>query len=369
MSDAITAVYQIWGDQAEAAGRAAALAVEQSHEFPAELAPPHTAVSRGVVRELRPVPGGPVLATIDYPADLAGGELPQLLVLLFGNCSLLPGIRLVDLDLPQTLAASLGGPRVGLDGLRHLLGAWDRPLLATALKPVGLAAGELADLAYDLAVGGLDLIKEDQGLADQPWAPFDERVQRCAEAVATANAETGGRAIYLPALNGPVGEVDRRIALALDAGAGGFLLVPGVGGLDLIRHVAASVPPGVPLLAHPAFLGSFVTSPTAGIAHDVLFGLLLRLAGADAAVFPSFGGRFSFTPEQCRAIADGCLRPFAGLAASVPTPGGGMSVQRVPELVDFYGPDVMLLIGGELHRDGDRRAGAAAFRRAVQPTG
>ena len=43
-----------------------------------------------------------------------------------------------------------------------------------------------------------------------------------------------------------------------------------------------------------------------------------------------------------------------------------MNVGRVDELVQFYGSDVLLLIGGELHRDGDPRRAAAAFREAAE---
>jgi ribulose-bisphosphate carboxylase large chain len=32
----------------------------------------------------------------------------------------------------------------------------------------------------------------------------------------------------------------------------------------------------------------------------------------------------------------------------VPVPAGGMTTDRVPEMLDFYGADVMLLIGGAL---------------------
>jgi len=41
-----------------------------------------------------------------------------------------------------------------------------------------------------------------------------------------------------------------------------------------------------------------------------------------------------------------------------------MSVERVPEMVEFYGRDVVLLIGGELHR-GSRRERARAMREAA----
>jgi ribulose-bisphosphate carboxylase large chain len=32
----------------------------------------------------------------------------------------------------------------------------------------------------------------------------------------------------------------------------------------------------------------------------------------------------------------------------VPVPAGGMTTDRVAEMLDFYGPDIMLLIGGGL---------------------
>lgn len=363
---AITAVYELWGDPAGAASRAEALAVEQSHEFPSHLAPSHARRSLGHVLDLSQTGPETVLARVAYPESLAGGELPQLLVLLFGNCSLLPGVRLVDVELPPALARAVGGPRLGVAGLRELGDAPHGPLLATALKPVGLSAAELAEQAYQLALGGLDLIKEDQGLANQRWAPYAERVARCGEAVARANDETGGRAVYFPALNAPVSQLAERVDLAVAAGAGGFLVTPGIGGLDQLRHLAATLPAGLALLAHPALLGSFVTSPTSGIAHGTLFGTLLRLAGADAVIFPSFGGRFSFTPAQCREIAEQCSADLAGLRPALPAPGGGMSVQRAPELVEFYGEDVVLLIGGSLHEGGDLRRSAEAFREAAR---
>lgn len=366
MAETIRARYEIHGPVAEARRRAAALAVEQSHELPTELAPPHTQVSLGHVVGVTRVHDELALADVEYPAALAGGTLAQLLVLLFGNVSLQPGIRLVDVDLPPSLRGVGPGPRVGVDGLRALLDAPGRPLLATALKPVGLSPVELAGDAELLALGGVDLIKDDQGVADQVWARYDERVPRIAEAVARANERTGGSSRYLPALSGPVETLSRKVATALDAGAGGFLVLPGVGGLDQVRYVASLVPPGTPLLAHPALLGSFVVDPTHGIAPGLLFGPLLRLAGADAVVFPSFGGRFSFTPEQSLAIAEGLRRPWGGVPAALPAPGGGMSLERVPELVDTYGRDVVLLIGGELRRGGDLRAAAARFRTAVE---
>ena len=47
-----------------------------------------------------------------------------------------------------------------------------------------------------------------------------------------------------------------------------------------------------------------------------------------------------------------------------------MTLERVPEMLDFYGPDVMLLIGGNLLAAGAHlTAETAAFTRRVRTHG
>jgi ribulose-bisphosphate carboxylase large chain len=107
----------------------------------------------------------------------------------------------------------------------------------------------------------------------------------------------------------------------------------------------------LPILAHPAFLGSFVTCPDNGISHHALFGQIMRLAGADAVIFPHSGGRFGFSLQECREVADGTQAPLGPLKSIFPAPGGGMSLQRIPELLKFYGNEVIFLVGGDLLRN------------------
>jgi ribulose-bisphosphate carboxylase large chain len=155
------------------------------------------------------------------------------------------------------------------------------------------------------------------------------------------------------------------VQIAVEAGAGGLLVLPGITGFDHMRSLAADDAVALPIMAHPAFLGGFVSSPTGGIAHGTLFGTLMRFAGADMSIFPNYGGRFSFSPGACTEIADACLEPIDGFAPIGPAPGGGMTMDRVPEIRDFYGNDVVLLIGGDLHRGADLATTAAAFRSAI----
>jgi len=101
------------------------------------------------------------------------------------------------------------------------------------------------------------------------------------------------------------------------------------------------------LLAHPAFAGA------SRIAPPLLLGKLFRLFGADATIFPNHGGRFSYGRDTCLAIARASRDAWEGLAPILPVPAGGMSVERVPEMVADYGTDTMLLIGGGLLAAGD----------------
>ena len=45
-------------------------------------------------------------------------------------------------------------------------------------------------MAYDFAKGGIDLIKDDHGLANQNYAPYEERVRACCAAVSIHALDT-----------------------------------------------------------------------------------------------------------------------------------------------------------------------------------
>lgn len=361
------ATYHLTGSGAAARERAEAITVEQTIEFPADLIADddirHHVIGRiEALREL-----GPDLheAVISHAVETTGFELPQLLNVAFGNCSLFPGVRLVALDLPDDLLATWRGPRFGVSGLRELVGAPTRPMIATALKPMGRDAASLARMAATLVEGGLDIVKDDHGLADQPWATFRDRVRAVADAVVGANARTGHRAIYLPSVSGPADHILERARFAKEVGATGLLVIPGLTGLDTMRLLAQDASLAMPIMAHPAFQGSFVVDDRGGIEHGVLFGTLARLAGADLTVFPGYGGRFSFSREACASIVRACDARLGQMRPTSPTPGGGMTLDRLDELLAFYGPQSTLLIGGNLSR-GDLRANAERMRHAVE---
>ncbi len=301
--DRFSVTYRLFGSEQETRARAEDICIEQTVEFPGELCP------EGVIRDhvfgriesFAARDADSFQAVISYAVEIAAGELTQFLNVVFGNSSIKPGIRVEHLELPQSLLRCFKGPRFGRAGIRGLLDAPKRPLLSTALKPMGLSSKELAGLAYQFALGGMDIIKDDHGLTNQCCSPFEERVARCAEAVQRANRETGRRSIYAANITAPQSAVMKRARTAKDAGAGGLMVAPGIIGLDLMRELADEDSIALPIFTHPALQGSFVTSRN-GMAHGVIFGQLARLGGADATIFPNFGGRFSFSREECKDI-------------------------------------------------------------------
>ena len=144
-----TAVYHLAGAEAEARALADDLCVEQTVEFPPDLLPDGPIKDHvvGRVEDFGPRDGGGYRALVSFAIETVGSELTQLLNVLFGNTSLKHGVRVERLDLPPGLLARFRGPRLGRRGLRQLLGAPERPLLCTALKPMGLSPAELATMA------------------------------------------------------------------------------------------------------------------------------------------------------------------------------------------------------------------------------
>jgi ribulose-bisphosphate carboxylase large chain len=235
------------------------------------------------------------------------------------------------------------------------------------LKPLGLSAGELATLVHQIALGGVDIIKEDHGLTDQPFARFAERVARCAEAIRRANSRTGYQCLYVPNVTAPTDRLLDRAYEAKRLGAGGVMIAPGLAGWDTIRRLAVEEAFALPIFSHPAWLGTLVIDPDHGLTHQVVFGQLPRLAGADASIFVNYGGRFPFSQDDCRGIVFGATSSLGSYPAIFPVPAGGMTLDRLPDMHQFYGPQVIFLIAGGLYAHGpDLAENARQFRRRVE---
>ncbi len=331
----------------EALSLAGAIAREQTVE-----APPGVGGDRlqarmlGRIERLEPEGGGRWLARIAYPLEATTTELTQILNVAYGNVSLMDGVRLVGLELAPAVLRSLPGPRVGIKGIRSLARAPARPLVSAAIKPIGLTSSGLARQAAAFARAGVDVVKDDHGLTVQGSAPFRERTRVIAEAVAGANARTGGHTAYFPNLTGPLDTLEERLERVKALGLAGVVLCPSLMGLDALRQVAAG-PRALAVMAHPSH-GQTAPGRAEGIAPDVLLGTLYRVAGADIVVYVNAGGRFSWPEESCHAVNRRLREPLERHRRALPAPAGGVNAAEAGHWFGRYGPDTMLLIGGSL---------------------
>ena len=352
------AIYHVRSDARSIEARAQAIAVEQSVEMPLSAIEDQQILDEivGKVEAISQIGSGTFAVRIALARATAGNDAGQLVNMLFGNTSLQEDVVLHDAEFSDDIAAAFDGPNVGLAGLRARAGAAGRALTCSALKPQGLSPARLGELAARFARGGIDYIKDDHGLADQSYSPF---AARC-EAVAKALRETGARARYVPSLSGDLDALRAQIGAARNAGIDTVMVQPMIMGLSNFAKLAAENR-DVAFFAHPTLAGA------TRIAPQFLFGKIFRMLGADALVFPNHGGRFGYTPETCRAIAETALAEWHGLKPAVPVPAGGMTTNRVGEMLDFYGSEVMLLIGGALLDARERLTEAtAAFVEAVK---
>lgn len=346
--------YLLKGSKQEAFEKAQDICIEQTIEFPQDLVTKPLILDCiiGKIESFEEVEKG-YLAKISFAVEITSFEFTQLLNVIFGNISIKPGIKVQKINLPESFLKNFKGPKFGIEGIRKLLNVYERPLLFTALKPMGLSAKELGELAYKFALGGIDIIKDDHGLTNQIFAPFEERVKYCVEGVEKANQETGANAIYVPNITASYDETIVRAKKAQDFGSKGILISPALTGFDAIKKLADDEKFNIPIFSHPAFLGSYLTCCESGFSHYSLLGQITRLAGADGVVYPNFGGRFSFSKQECIDIAEATKADMANIKPIFPCPGGGMSLDKVPEMIRVYGKEVVFLMGGGLFRHSD----------------
>ncbi|HKY72840.1 MAG TPA: RuBisCO large subunit C-terminal-like domain-containing protein [Nitrospira sp.] len=348
----LTAVYEVGGNERLARARAERICLDQTIEADADLlVPSRHAGILGQLQNVEPLAEGRYAATIRYSGDLLGRDCSALLNLLFGTSSLRSDVRLLSFTLTKGLLSSWQGPRYGISGLRQAVGASNRPLLCGVLKPLGRSPGELAELAAQLVRGGVDLIKDDQGLLDQPFCPLHERVAYCVDAIGAAVAQRARACLYFVHVSGPLDVMRERAAQVRVLGATGLLVAPGLTGFDALRVLASDETLALPLASHPSFLGTQVSRRNDGLAPAVAYGLLPRLAGADMTIYPSYDSGYLMSREDCVSVALSCRQPWGHLLPTMPSLGGGVGRDRIPELTRTMGRDVVFVLGSRLQKD------------------
>ena len=136
----ISVTYRVQSRADQVEQVANALALEQSIEVPLKAVRDPSVLENivGRVESIDPVADTVFDVVVRLAAATTGFDVAQTINMLFGNSSLHSHVELVDAHFPNGFARHFGGPRFGIEGIRRLVGAHDRPLTSAAIKPQGL---------------------------------------------------------------------------------------------------------------------------------------------------------------------------------------------------------------------------------------
>ena len=110
------------------------------------------------------------------------------------------------------------------------------------------------------------MIKDDHGITNQPFCTFEERIKRCAAAVAETNAQTGQHTLYAANVSADGEAVLERAHYAKAMGATALMVAPALVGYGWLHRLATDDELGLPIITHPAMMGGFVLPGISGIA-------------------------------------------------------------------------------------------------------
>jgi len=294
-------------------------------------------------------------------------QIPIMLTATFGNISMGGDLKMVDLRFPKSYLKDFGGPKFGIEGVRKLLNVPKRPLLNNMIKPcVYTWADSFKDVFFEAAVGGCDIIKDDELVAAQDFNTLEQRVPAYMEMVDKAKEETGENTLFTVNITDKLDKFLENADKAQELGVNALMVNYLVMGLPALRKLAEDPSVKVPILAHMDFAGAMYMSPWHGVSSHLILGKFARLAGADIVVHPAPYGKASVISEKFSRVAQACRYPMANIKPMFPMPSGGITASMVDKVMKALGNDIVIGSGGGIHAHPDGpRAGATAFRQAI----
>lgn len=307
------------------------------------------------------------IVRIAFPATNFGPSFAMMLSSVIGNISSSGKVKLLDLEFPDSFLKEFKGPKFGVQGIRDLLGVYDRPLLNNMIKPcTGLDPQKTAELAYEAARGGVDIIKDDELVCDPPHCRLVDRVKAVVPAIKKADEEKGEKTLYAFNITDRTEKLKSNAMTVIENGGNCLMVNYNTIGLDAARMLAEDPDINVPILAHSDYTGAVYESPWSGMSINLIGATLPRLAGLDMVIALSPYGKFPMLMDSFISAGYKMLSPLGDIKPIIPMPGGGTTQGHIEDLIKKFGNDVMIAAGGAIHgHPMGPAAGARAFRQGI----
>ncbi len=226
-----------------------------------------------------------------------------------------------------------------------------------------------ADLFRQAAMGGCDIIKDDELIADASFNSVEGRVKRYMEIEREVYEETGEHTLYTVNITDKLPKVFDNARRAVELGCNALMVNYLAVGLPVLQALAEDPSINVPILAHMDVAGAMYMSPLHGMSSHIVLGKLPRLAGADVVVIPAPYGKAPVIPDKFKNVAKNLTFPLYHLKPTFPMPSGGITPSMVPKAMADLGNDIVIGSGGGIHAHPQGPiAGGKAFRQAIDAT-
>ena len=327
---------------------------------------------------------GPLLK-IAYPLDLwEEGNAVQLLSGIAGNIfgmKAVRNLRLIDATLPPAYLKHFKGPHFGNAGIRKMMGIKKRPLTGAVPKPkIGFSAKEHADVGYETWMGGFDFVKDDENLTSTAFNRFNDRVKYLTKLRDKAEKETGEKKSAFLNITADVETMKKRVDLLSENGWNYCMIdvvVAGTAGVMTMRDYCSDR--GIAIHAHRAMHAAFTRNRKHGITMQFL-AKMMRLVGVSQIHTGTAVGKLTGSKKELLALADllrekktaavnGMLleQDWGKIKSAFPVSSGGLHPGLVPDVLDIYGTEMVLLVSGGIHgHPKGTRAGAQATIQAME---
>ena len=306
------------------------------------------------------------LIQIAYPTANFGSDFPLMITSLLGNdASTSAQVKLMDIEFSDAFLGRFKGPRFGIEGVQKLFGVKERPLLLNMVKPcTGISPEAGANIFYEAALGGVDIIKDDELFGNPVYSKPEDRVKAYKAAARKAAEKTGKETKYFVNITGGVSELKRNIRKVEEAGADGLMVNFAVLGYSTLKYIAENTK--LPILGHSAGAGMVTEGPLNGMATPLAVGKLARIAGADIVMMNTPYGGYPLRKQKYLQIIQQLTLPLGNIKATMPSIGGGVHPGIVKRYINEAGKNIVLAAGGSIqgHPLGTT-AGAKAMQQAI----
>lgn len=308
---------------------------------------------------------------VSWSIENFGYNLPVMISTLQGNLYELrqfTGLKLMDLEVPDSFADHFSGPNFGIEGSRRMAKVEDRPLIGTIIKPsVGMTPAQTADLVDTLIDTGIDFIKDDELMGSTGNSPFGDRVKAVMNVINKHADRTGKKVMYAFNISGEMDKMLHRYEQIVQLGGTCAMISLNSVGLSGVKKICDRGE--LVIHGHRNGWGMLNRHPLLGIEFPA-YQKLWRLAGVDQIHVNGIQNKFWESDDSVVKSIKSCLTPMLGGYSILPVVSSGQWGGQAPETYHRTETTDMLYMagGGILGHPGGPAEGVKALKQAWEGT-